>query len=70
MTHQQIFEMFKKVTGFDDSRIDRWFSLGKYAIRVKFKDRTEYIFKYKNPRKWRLETFESYLYGYDYERGK
>lgn len=65
MTPQKLFEVFKKITGFNDIDVERYFVLGKDGLRIRFKDKTEYIFKYKSPRKWRLETYESYLYGFD-----
>ena len=70
MTPQKLFEVFKKITGFSDTDVERYFVLGKEAIRVRFKDKNEYIFKYRSPRKWRLETYESYLYGFDNGRKK
>lgn len=65
MTHEKLFEAFKKITGFSGDSIERYFANGKHSIRVRFKDKNEYIFTYKTPRKWRLETYESYLYGVD-----
>lgn len=65
MTPEKLFEAFKKITGFNSDDIERYFTNGKYSIRVRFKDKSEYIFTYKTPRKWRLETYESYLYGFD-----
>ena len=67
MTPERLFEAFKKITGFNDSDVERYFTMrnSKNSIRVRFKDKNEYVFTYKTPRKWRLETYETYLYGFN-----
>ena len=67
MTPQKLFEVFKKITGFNDEDVERYFTMNnaKNSIRIRFKDKNEYVFTYKTPRKWRLETREAYTYGFN-----
>ena len=61
MSHTDILKRFKETCHITDDVLDCWFPNGKGSIRVRFKDRRELVFTYSSPRKWRIETVDSFV---------
>lgn len=61
MTHNEVFKKFKEYFNVEDSDIDVWFQNGKNSIRVRNKEKREFVFTYESERNWCLDTSEHFL---------
>lgn len=61
MVHKVIFDIYKMLMGDKHTDVETWFPNGKGSIRVRLKDRQEFIFTYKDHKKWSLETVDAFL---------
>lgn len=63
MTHNEVYKQFelyfKQYSGVNN--VEVWFPNGKNSIRIRQKNKQEYIFTYTNPKEWKLETKDSFL---------
>lgn len=48
---------------FSGDKVDVWFQNGKNSIRVRQKNRQEFIFTYNDKDNWKFETVESFMAG-------
>ena len=65
MTHKDVLEKLREFYPLKDNSIEVWFPNGKNSVRVRLNNKTELIFTYCGPRKWRLETVECFMYGFE-----
>lgn len=70
MTHKNLVKVFQ--VKFSDlySQIIEWFPNGNGSIRVRTKNKQEFIFSYYGEKDWRLETVNSYILNLKGEKRK
>lgn len=61
MAHKEVLNNFKLYFPQFAESIDVWFPNGKNSIRIRLKDKREFIFTYHNVLFWRFETVDSFL---------
>lgn len=63
MSHNQVYAMFKTIFIHKDMEkdMDTWFPNGKNSIRVRFKNKNEFVFTYFDVKKWSLETVDNFI---------
>lgn len=62
MTHNEVWEAFKKRFSYASNCATYWFPNGKNSIRIRFPDgKPDLIFTYQNMKVWKIETVDSYL---------
>lgn len=64
MNHGEIYKYFELYfPDFSGDKVDVWFQNGKNSIRVRQKNRQEFIFTYNGKDNWKFETVESFMVG-------
>lgn len=64
MNHGEIYKYFELYfPDFSGDKVDVWFQNGKNSIRVRQKNRQEFIFTYNGKDNWKFETVESFMAG-------
>ena len=66
VTHEIVYDNFKRITGFMEDEITMWTPAGKCAIRVRFVEDDlpcgrEVIFTYYTDKYWKLESIRAYF---------
>lgn len=61
MLHDKVFELFKQTFPQYAVDVDTWFPNGKNSIRLRMKNRKEFVLTYNSQEDWRLETIDSYI---------
>jgi len=61
MTHNEVWEAFKKHFSEASEKVTHWFPNGKNSIRVRIYAYGDLVFTYKNKKIWKIETVDSYL---------
>ena len=62
MTHNEVWNAFKKHFPTACGFVTHWFPNGRNSIRVRLNDgKTDLIFTYQNSKVWKIETVDSYL---------
>lgn len=61
MSHHEVMKKFKELFCIEEREIDTWFQNGKNSIRVRNKNKVEFVFTYENDHDWCLETAERFL---------
>ncbi len=61
MTHNDVYEQFKKTFPFYASQIEEWFPNGKRSIRIRLVTGQDFIFTYNGPEELSFETMEMFL---------
>jgi hypothetical protein len=59
MVHSNIFKAFEGI--FHLGMVDTWWPNGYNSIRVRFENKKEVVFHYKNDLHWELETMDSFM---------
>ena len=67
--HREVYEQFKRITGFEDEQIERWQPSGKGTIRVVLSEdavntciyNRELVFTYWTNKYWKIETVRAYF---------
>lgn len=60
MTHKNVFETFCKLFPGWRNSVDVWFEYGNSTIKIRMKNRAEYIFTYRNDLYWIFETIQNF----------
>lgn len=60
MTHKNVFETFNKMFHGWRGMSEFWYPYGNSTIKIRMKNRAEYVFTYFDERHWKLETIESF----------
>lgn len=55
MVHNDVYKRFAL------DRVECWFPNGKNSIRIRQKNKQEFIFTFLNDKEWRFETIDSHL---------
>lgn len=64
MTHGDIFKYFELYfPDYAKDKVDVWFQNGKNSIRIRQKNRQEFIFTYNGKDNWKFETIDSFMDG-------
>lgn len=63
MTHKEVFKEFANYFPDYAKNSEVWFPTGKNTIRVRLKDKREFIFQYEGMNNMRFETVKRYLKG-------
>lgn len=62
MTHGDIFKWFELYfPNYSGEAVDAWFPNGKNSIRIRQKNRQEFVFTYNGSKNWRFETLDSFM---------
>ena len=61
MSHNEVFAGFKDRFPGSVRDIDVWFQNGKNSIRIRFKNKNEFVFTYYDMHNWALETAQHHL---------
>lgn len=61
MTHNVVYERFKKLFPILDEGITAWFPNGKNSIRIRMFDKFDFVFTYNGGRDWKYETIDSFI---------
>lgn len=61
MTHKDIFKRFTEYFPSYSKEADVWFPAGKNTIRVRLKNKREFIFQYDGPNDMRFETIDLFV---------
>lgn len=61
MIHEKIFIIFEERFSDIASQSCMWFPNGKDSVRVRMKNKQEFIFTYHGEKDWSLETINRYL---------
>lgn len=61
MLQKKVFEIYKKMFSVSDEVVDSWVANGYNSIRIRFKNKKELVFTYKNKSRWRLESRENFI---------
>lgn len=61
MTQQNVFTVFKNKFPEIAENSTEWFPNGKSSVRVRLKDKQEFIFSYQSEKVWCLETIDSHI---------
>lgn len=63
MAHNEVYKWFElyfpQYAGTD--KIEVWFPNGKNSVRIRQRNKQEFIFTYMGPNEWRFETINSFL---------
>lgn len=59
--HDKIYEIFESYLPGIAKDVEMWFPNGKGSIRLRKKNKEEFIFTYKNSKDWSFETVDSFL---------
>lgn len=60
MTHKNVFEVFNKMFPGWRGMSETWYPYGNATIKIRMRNKSEYVFAYFNDRHWKLETIESF----------
>ena len=61
MQHKQIYEIFKSYFPKIAEDAEVWFANGRNSIRIRKKNKEEFIFSYKDRLDWSFETVDRHL---------
>ena len=61
MTHEKIYQEFKKIFAMVDDNIVEWKPARKDSIYLKYKNGEEYIFRFRNKHSFSFETVEHFI---------
>ena len=64
MSHRDILKYFELYfPHYAGDKIEVWFPNGKDSIRIRQKNKQDFVFTYHGTANWRFETIESFLNG-------
>ena len=62
MSHSEVLKRFEAYfPNLSGDAMDVWFANGKNSIRVRLRNRQEFIFTFHGDKDWKLETIESFM---------
>lgn len=62
MIHNEVYKKFTSLfPEYAGNKVDCWFPNGKNSVRVRHKDKREFIFTYMSEKDWKLETLDSHI---------
>lgn len=62
MVHNDVYKRFALYfPDYAGNLVECWFPNGKNSIRIRQKNKQEFIFTFLNDKEWRFETIDSYL---------
>lgn len=62
MTHKEVHEWFELYfPAYARENVDVWFPNGKNCIRIRLRNRQEFVFTYDGKNDWKFETMQSFL---------
>lgn len=61
MNHKEIYNAFQSYLPQYAEQTETWFPNGKNSIRVRRKDKREFIFTYRGKLDWHFETVRSFV---------
>lgn len=62
MSHVEVLKQFEsRFPDFSGDAVDVWFANGKNSIRIRQKNRMEFIFTFNGDKDWKLETIDSFM---------
>ena len=61
MVHNDILKIYKSYFPEESSNIEAWFPNGKNSIRVRMKNRTEFVCTLNGKNNWRYDTIDSFI---------
>lgn len=61
MSHEVIYNIFKRMMPIYGDKVIMWFPNGYSSIRIRLSTKEEYIFTYSSDRNWRFETVDNYI---------
>lgn len=61
MIHKHIFKKFEEYFPAYANDSEAWFPAGKNTIRIRLKNKREFIFQYDGPNDMRFETMEFFV---------
>lgn len=61
MNHNELFKKYKEIFQANDADIDVWFPNGKDSVRVRYKDKREFVFTYSKSDEWCIQTIKEFL---------
>lgn len=61
MVHSDIFKYFKDCLPACAEETDEYFPSGKNTIRVRQKNRQDFIFQYNGPKAWKFQTIDQFI---------
>ena len=62
MAHVDVFKMFESYfSNYAGDNVETWFMNGKNCIRIRLKDKRQFIFTFNDSKDWKLESAERYL---------
>jgi hypothetical protein len=61
MLHKTIFERYAKIFTRDVEDVEVWHPNGFGSVRIRFRNKEEYVFSYVNDSNWRYETLDNFI---------
>ena len=61
MTHKQVYEKYKEMIPFDETKTDLYFPCGLNTIRVRLNTGEEFVFSYNSNKSWVFETVDNFV---------
>ena len=62
--HLRILEHYTKLIGVTKDQIDTWWPIRYNSIRVRLKNKKEFMFTYTSKTRWKLETYALFMDNY------
>lgn len=64
MSHSDVHKWFELYfPDYAGDKVDTWFQNGKNSIRIRLKNRQEFVFTMHGKNNWKFETLESFMDG-------
>lgn len=62
MSHKEVYKLFELYFPYyAGDKVDAWFPNGKGSIRIRQKNKQNFIFTFNGERDWKFETLDSFL---------
>ena len=62
MSHKEVYKWFELYfPHYAGDKVDAWFPNGKCSIRIRQKNKQNFIFTFNGERDWKFETLDSFL---------
>ena len=59
--HKTVFAIFSEYFPKYVEESEKWFPNGKNSVRIRMKNKTEFIFTFENSRNWSFMTLDEYI---------
>lgn len=61
MTHKKVFECFNRMfPGWGGESTEIWFPYGNSMIKIRLRNKMEFVFTYFSEKNWKLETLNHF----------